>query len=129
MGSEAPPSPPPPPAHPNLVIHITGFKRFHGVDRNPTESIMIALKEALRKKAGKDGIIDSESCPESFHLPPGIRIGSITVLETAGYYALPVLEKLLDSALTEKQQQQQQKETRNTTDGSMESDEQIVWVQ
>jgi hypothetical protein len=49
-------------------------------------------------------------------------------MEAAGYYALPALEKLLDSALTEKQQQQQQK-MRSTSDGSMESDEQIVWVQ
>ena len=108
MGSESPAP------HPCLVLHITGFKRFKGVDENPTESIMVALKEALvgrKEEKQKEGNLLSESVK----LPWGIRIGSVTILEVGGYGALPALQNLLDSALTEK-----------NTNGLI--DEQIVWV-
>lgn len=74
MGSEGPPA---------SVLHITGFKKFHGVDENPSEVIAVALQEYLEKKG----------------LPSGVRLGSVTVLETAGEGALATLHKLLDSAL------------------------------
>ena len=62
------------------------------------------------KETEKEGILS-----ESVMLPSGIRIGSVTILEVAGYGALPALQNLLDSALMEK-----------NTNGLI--DEQIVWV-
>eukprot|EP00250_Pteridium_aquilinum_P013150 c21160_g1_i2 orf=466-924(-) len=84
------------------VLHVTGFKKFHGVDENPTEVIAESLQAYVEKKG----------------LPPGMRLGSVTILETAGYGALPALEKLLDSALAE-----------NPANAIVENpDEQIIWV-
>lgn len=99
MGSEGPPS--------SCVLHITGFKKFHGVDENPTEIIALALKDHLAKKG----------------LPPGIRLGSITVLETAGDGALPTLLELLDSALPKPADL-----TGSSILDAASADERIIWV-
>lgn len=76
MGSEGPPS--------VVTVHVTGFKKFHGVAENPTETIVGNLKQFLEKKG----------------LPKGLVLGSCTVLETAGQGALDPLYQILDSAVT-----------------------------
>lgn len=65
------------------VLHVTGFKKFHGVDENPSEVIARALHAYVEKKG----------------LPPALCLGTVSILETAGTGALPSLKKLLDSAL------------------------------
>ncbi|KAI3795976.1 hypothetical protein L1987_38637 [Smallanthus sonchifolius] len=75
MGSEGPKS---------VVIHVTGFKKFNVFATNPTETLVSNLKSYL-EKAG---------------LPPGVSLGSCTVLETAGDGALPMLQKLLESSVS-----------------------------
>ncbi|KAI0504433.1 hypothetical protein KFK09_015385 [Dendrobium nobile] len=75
MGSEAPPV---------VTVHITGFKKFHGVSENPTETIVSNLKGYMEKKG----------------LPKGLVIGSCSILETAGEGAVASLYKILDSALS-----------------------------
>nr|KJB82486.1 hypothetical protein B456_013G209000 [Gossypium raimondii] len=77
MGSEGPAA---------VTIHVTGFKKFHGVSENPTETIVSNLKEYTEKKG----------------LPKGVILGSCSVLETAGQGALPQLYQALQSALTGK---------------------------
>ncbi|CAD5315752.1 unnamed protein product [Arabidopsis thaliana] len=74
MGSEGPTG---------VTIHITGFKKFHGVAENPTEKMANNLKEYLAKNCvSKD-----------------VNLGSCTVLETAGQGALASLYQLLQSAV------------------------------
>ncbi|KAJ0818230.1 putative peptidase C15, pyroglutamyl peptidase I [Helianthus annuus] len=75
MGSEGPKS---------VVIHVTGFKKFNVFATNPTETVV----SNLRKYVEKTG------------LPPGVSIGSCTILETAGDGALPALQKLLESSVS-----------------------------
>ncbi|XVF41722.1 hypothetical protein PTKIN_Ptkin01aG0302800 [Pterospermum kingtungense] len=77
MGSEGPAA---------VTIHVTGFKKFHGVSENPTETIVSNLQEYTKKKG----------------LPKGVILGSCTVLETAGQGALTPLYETLQSALTGK---------------------------
>ncbi|XP_021649117.2 uncharacterized protein LOC110641629 isoform X2 [Hevea brasiliensis] len=72
MGSEGPK---------NVVIHVTGFKKFQGVAENPTETIVDNLKDFVDKRG----------------LPAGVTLGSCTILETAGDGALPTLYKVLES--------------------------------
>lgn len=72
MGSEGPR---------DVVIHVTGFKKFQGVAKNPTETIVNNLKDFVEKRG----------------LPAGVTLGSCTVLETAGDGALPSLYKILES--------------------------------
>lgn len=98
MGSEGPPL---------SVLHVTGFKKFHGVDENPTEVIALGLQDYVESKG----------------LPPGMRLGSVTVLETAGDGALSALRKVLDSALPAKT-------TNPCFDNPLPAsiDEQIIWV-
>ena len=43
MGSEGPTTP-------TTTIHVTGFKKFHGVSENPTETIANNLTEYMNKK-------------------------------------------------------------------------------
>lgn len=74
MGSEGPPS---------VTIHVTGFKKFHGVSDNPTEKIVNNLKKYMEKNG----------------LPEGLTLGSCSILETAGQGALDLLHKTLQSAL------------------------------
>jgi len=77
MGSEGPPS---------VKIHVTGFKRFHGVSENPTENIVSNLKDYVAKKG----------------LTKGLILGSCNILETAGQGALVPLYQTLQSALSSK---------------------------
>ncbi|OAY32569.1 pyrrolidone-carboxylate peptidase [Manihot esculenta] len=72
MGSEGPR---------DVVIHVTGFKKFQGVAKNPTETIVNNLKDFVEKRGW----------------PAGVTLGSCTVLETAGDGALPSLYKILES--------------------------------
>ncbi|KAK3415981.1 hypothetical protein EUGRSUZ_H01307 [Eucalyptus grandis] len=76
MGSEGPPA---------VTIHITGFKKFHGVPENPTETIVSNLREYMNKRG----------------LPKGLTLGSCSILETAGQGAVASLYKTLQSALEE----------------------------
>ncbi|XP_058082621.1 uncharacterized protein LOC131230708 [Magnolia sinica] len=75
MGSEGPSV---------ITVHVTGFKKFHGVAENPTETIVSNLKEFIRKKG----------------LARGLVLGSCNVLETAGNGALAPLHQILESAVT-----------------------------
>ncbi|KAK4273371.1 hypothetical protein QN277_021788 [Acacia crassicarpa] len=78
MGSECPPA--------QVTVHITGFKRFHGVSENPTETIVNNLTEYMKKNG----------------LPKGLDIGSCSILDTAGEGALVALYKTLKSAISAK---------------------------
>ncbi|KGN51794.1 uncharacterized protein LOC105435561 [Cucumis sativus] len=75
MGSEGPSG---------VTIHVTGFKKFHGVAENPTEAIVSDLKAFVEEKG----------------LPAGVTLGSCTVLDAAGDGALPVLQKVLESGVS-----------------------------
>ena len=90
MGSEGPAA---------VTIHVTGFKKFHGVSDNPTETIVSNLKEYTKKKG----------------LPKGVILGSCSVLEAAGQGALTPLYQTLQSALTWK-------------DSESSSSGRIIWV-
>ncbi|KAK7379159.1 hypothetical protein VNO80_04612 [Phaseolus coccineus] len=79
MGSEGPTTP-------ITTIHVTGFKKFHGVAENPTETIVNNLIEYMNKKG----------------LPKGLVIGSCSILETAGQGALVPLYQRLQSAVISK---------------------------
>ncbi|KAF3778955.1 Pyrrolidone-carboxylate peptidase [Nymphaea thermarum] len=73
MGSEGPPA---------VTVHITGFKKFHGVAENPTEIIVSNLSAYMEKNG----------------LPKGLVIGSCNVLDTAGEGALPELYQIFEAA-------------------------------
>lgn len=77
MGSEGPAT---------ITIHVTGFKKFHGVSENPTEAIVSNLTEYVKKKGS----------------PKGLVIGSCSILETAGQGAIVPLYETLRSAISEK---------------------------
>lgn len=78
MGSEGP--------SPAVTIHVTGFKKFHGVAENPTETIVNNLKDYISKRG----------------LPKGMILGSCTILETAGQGAIaPLYQTLQSSAIKE----------------------------
>lgn len=79
MGSEGSPA--------AVTVHVTGFKKFHGVSENPTETIVKNLTEYMNKKG----------------LPQGLVIGSCSILETAGQGALVSLYQTLQSAITTKE--------------------------
>lgn len=85
MGSECPKA---------VTIHVTGFKKFQGVDENPTETIVNNLKYYVEKRG----------------LPAGVKLGSCTILETAGLGAFPMLQKILESGI------------------SNEVNDQVIWV-
>lgn len=91
MGSEGPPAP--------VTINITGFKKFHGVSENPTETIVNNLTEYMNKKG----------------LPKGLIIGSCSILETAGQGALVPLYQTLQSAIT-------------TKDTESSNSKRVIWV-
>lgn len=78
MGSEAPR---------NVVIHVTGFKKFNVFATNPTETLVSSLKSYVEKTG----------------LPLGVSLGSCTILETAGDGALATLQKLLESSVSSDQ--------------------------
>lgn len=73
MGSEGPKS---------VTIHVTGFKKFHGVAQNPTETAVNILKDYVEKRG----------------LPAGVTLGSCTVLETVGEGGLPTLLKVIEES-------------------------------
>ncbi|KAK1376567.1 Pyroglutamyl-peptidase I [Heracleum sosnowskyi] len=75
MGSEAPR---------RVTIHVTGFKKFHGVAQNPTETIVTNLKNYVEKRG----------------LAPSVTLGSCVVLEAAGDGALPMLYKVMESGIS-----------------------------
>ncbi|XP_022151050.1 uncharacterized protein LOC111019074 [Momordica charantia] len=75
MGSEGPAG---------VTIHVTGFRKFHGVAENPTESIVNDLKAFVDERG----------------LPAGVTLGSCTVLDAAGDGALPVLYDVLESGIS-----------------------------
>lgn len=75
MGSEAPK---------NVVIHVTGFKKFNVFATNPTETLVSNLKSYVEKTG----------------LPPGVSLGSCTILETAGDGALDTLKKVLEASVS-----------------------------
>lgn len=75
MGSEAPR---------RVTIHVTGFKKFHGVAQNPTETIVTNLKNYVEKRG----------------FTPSVTLGSCQVLETAGDGALPMLYKVMESGIS-----------------------------
>ncbi|KAM5560952.1 hypothetical protein ABKV19_021857 [Rosa sericea] len=77
MGSEGPAT---------ITIHVTGFKKFHGVSENPTETIVSNLTDYVKKNGS----------------PKGLVIGSCSILETAGQGALLPLYQTLRSAISEK---------------------------
>lgn len=76
MGSEGP--------APAVTVHVTGFKKFHGVAENPTETIVNNLQAYMNKRG----------------LPKGLILGSCTILETAGHGALVPLYQTLQSAVS-----------------------------
>ncbi|XP_010544141.1 PREDICTED: uncharacterized protein LOC104816848 isoform X1 [Tarenaya hassleriana] len=78
MGSEGPPA---------VTIHITGFKKFHGVAENPSEKMVSNLKEYVTKNG----------------LSKDIVIGSCNVLETAGQGAVDSLYQMLQSSVNTKE--------------------------
>ena len=66
-----------------VTVHVTGFKKFHGVSENPTETIVNNLKEYVKKKG----------------LPKGLTLGSYSILETGGQGALASLYHPLQSTI------------------------------
>ncbi|KAJ1296996.1 hypothetical protein BS78_01G344700 [Paspalum vaginatum] len=75
MGSEGP--------SPVTTVHVTGFKKFHGVADNPTERIVRNLQPFMDRRG----------------MPKGLVLGSCTVLEAAGQGALGPLHDLFDKAV------------------------------
>jgi pyroglutamyl-peptidase len=76
MGSEGPSS---------VIVHVTEFKKFHGVTENPTEKIVRNLKSFMENRG----------------LPKGLVLGSCTVLEAAGQSGLGPLYEFLESTIVE----------------------------
>lgn len=76
MGSEGPSA---------ITVHVTGFKKFHGVSENPTETIVSNLRSYMQKNG----------------LPKDLVLGSCTVLEAAGLGALDSLYKMLESSVSD----------------------------
>ncbi|KAL8027239.1 hypothetical protein ABFS82_14G083300 [Erythranthe guttata] len=75
MGSEGP--------TPGVTVHVTGFKRFHGVAENPTETIVENLQNYMNKRG----------------LPERLILGNCRILETAGQGAIVPLYQTLQSAV------------------------------
>ncbi|KAL2325618.1 hypothetical protein Fmac_024676 [Flemingia macrophylla] len=80
MGSEGP-------SAAVTTVHVTGFKKFHGVSENPTETIANNLIEYLNKEC----------------FPKNLVIGGCYILDTAGQGALLPLYQTLQSAITSKE--------------------------
>ena len=90
MGSEGP--------APVVTVHVTGFKKFHGVAENPTETIVNNLQSYMNKRG----------------LPKGLILGTCTVLETAGQGAIVPLYQTLQSALSK--------------DANVPNSNRVIWV-
>lgn len=78
MGSEGPSI---------VTVHVTGFKKFHGVAENPTEKLVTNIKSFIEKRG----------------LPKNLVLGSCEILETAGQGALGTLYKVLESAIADRE--------------------------
>jgi len=78
MGSEGPSI---------VTVHVTGFKKFHGVAENPTEKIVSDLRSFIEERG----------------LPKNLVLGSCEILETAGQGALGALYKVLESATADRE--------------------------
>ncbi|KAE9597980.1 hypothetical protein Lal_00029594 [Lupinus albus] len=61
-----------------VTIHVTGFKKFGGVDENPTEAIVNNLKGYVERRG----------------LHAGVTLGTCTVLEVAGDRALQLYQTM-----------------------------------
>lgn len=70
-----------------MTVHVTGFKKFHGVAENPTEKIVCNLKSFMEKRG----------------LPKGLVLGNCTVLEAAGQSALGPLYEFLESTIADRE--------------------------
>ncbi|XP_058770397.1 uncharacterized protein LOC131644029 [Vicia villosa] len=92
MGSEGP-------SAAVTTVYITGFKKFHGVSENPTETIVNNLVEYVKTKG----------------LPKGLVIGSCSILDTAGQGGLIPLYQTLQTAITAK-------------DSESSSSNKIIWL-
>ncbi|KAG6408616.1 hypothetical protein SASPL_131634 [Salvia splendens] len=90
MGSEGP--------APVVAVHVTGFKKFHGVAENPTETIVNNLQSYMNKRG----------------LPKGLILGTCTVLETAGQGAIVPLYQTLQSSLSK--------------DANVPNSNRVIWV-
>ncbi|CAA2984252.1 pyrrolidone-carboxylate peptidase [Olea europaea subsp. europaea] len=90
MGSEGP--------APAVTIHVTGFKKFHGVAENPTETIVNNLQDFMKKRG----------------FPKGLILGSCSILETAGQGALAPLYQTLQSAVIR--------------EGTMSNSGRVIWI-
>ncbi|KAG8383184.1 hypothetical protein BUALT_Bualt05G0158200 [Buddleja alternifolia] len=84
MGSEGPKS---------VKINVTGFKKFQGVNENPTETIV----NNLRNYADSRG------------LPSGVTLGICHVLETAGNGVVSELYKALESGISTRSNSENEK--------------------
>eukprot|EP00850_Spirogloea_muscicola_P022176 SM000281S10744 [mRNA] locus=s281:58039:60161:+ [translate_table: standard] len=86
MGSEA---------RATTVFHVTGFKRFHGVAHNPTETLISLLPTYMTHVA---------------KMPRGSVLGSCSILETAAEGGLANLLDLLSKAMHEEPSKSEDKE-------------------
>ncbi|KAK6116523.1 hypothetical protein DH2020_049728 [Rehmannia glutinosa] len=69
----------------SVRINVTGFKKFQGVDENPTEIIVSNLRNYVESK----GL-----------LPAGVNLGICCVLETAADGAISQFYKVLESGIS-----------------------------
>ncbi|CAI8603577.1 unnamed protein product [Vicia faba] len=92
MGSEGP-------SAAVTTVYITGFKKFHGVSHNPTETVVNNLVEYVKTKG----------------LPKGLVIGSCSILDTAGQGGLIPLYQTLQTAIAAK-------------DSESSSSNKIIWL-
>lgn len=82
-----------------VTVHVTGFKKFGGVENNPTETIVTNLEEYLKQRG----------C--SF--PEGFTVGSYTALDVAGDAVPPFFNEIMQSTVS---------------DSSSSTKEQVIWV-
>ncbi|KAK9108102.1 hypothetical protein Syun_024113 [Stephania yunnanensis] len=61
-------------------VHVSGFRKFHGVPNNPTDTIVSNLTEYMKRRG--------------LPLPGGIAIASCNVIEAAAEAALPLLDQI-----------------------------------
>ncbi|KAF3954033.1 hypothetical protein CMV_020574 [Castanea mollissima] len=66
MGSEGPLAP-----AVAVTVHVTGFKKFHGISENPTETIVSNLKEYVKKKGLPKGLTLGSCFPLHFGVNSG----------------------------------------------------------
>ncbi|KAK9117177.1 hypothetical protein Sjap_016124 [Stephania japonica] len=82
-------------------VHVSGFKKFHGVPNNPTDTIVSNLEEYLKRRG--------------VPLPGGITIATCNVIEAAGEAALPLLNQIIG-------------DPSHPEDPFAAADDQVVWL-